>query len=161
MGEGIKAEPLSADEVRWCDNMRTAAVELCEVYTGTRPSSTPTIRQIHDTYEGWLAATRPRGLFRKTSAGHPDANAVSMSLGVALGDQIARETGLEWMIITDAYGTDLGLFFAGLEGEYSDIVTHPMGFIAKRIAERESDWLEPTAAQLIKDILEMKNGRDG
>lgn len=161
MGTDIKAEPLSTDELRWCDDMRAAATKLCEAYTGPRPPAAPTIRQIHDTYEGWLAATQPRGLLRKTPAGHPDANTMSLSLGVALGDQIARETGMEWMIITDAYGTDLGLFFGGLEGEYSDIVTHPMGLIAKRIADRQSDWLEPTTAQLITHILEMKSGHHG
>lgn len=62
---------------------------------------------------------------------------------------------MEWKIITDAYGTDLGLFLAGLEGTYSDIVTHPMNFIAKRIVDRQSGWLFPAATSLIDGIHEM------
>jgi hypothetical protein len=159
MPQEIRAESLAEEELRWCEDMRRMSLDLCEVYAGSRPKTNPTIREIHDAYEGWLAATQPRGLFRKFPKGHPDANAVAMALGVALGDQIAGATGMKWKIITDAYGTDLGLFFAGMEGTYSDIVTHPMNFIAKRIVERQSGWLVPAATQLIDGIHEMTGGQ--
>jgi len=155
MSQEIRAERLTEKELRWCDDMRKLSLDLCELYAGSRPHARPTIREIHDTYEGWLAATQPSGLLRRSPKGHPDANAVAIALGVALGDQIAQATGMEWKIITDAYGTDLGLFLAGLEGTYSDIVTHPMNFIAKRIVDRQSGWLFPAATSLIDGIHEM------
>lgn len=158
MAPKITAEPLTDKELDWCQGMRNAALDLCEAYTGRRPTARPTISEIHDAYEGWLTATAPRGLLRKVPKDQADANSVVLVLGVALGDQIAEATGMEWKIITDAYGTDMGLFLAGLEGTYSDIVTHPMNLIAKRIVERQSGWLKPTADDLIRTIRDMKNG---
>src|SRR5262245_15437644 len=41
-----------------------------------------------------------------------DANRIVNLVGVAMGDVLAREFGLAWKIITDAFGTDLGLWRA-------------------------------------------------
>lgn len=155
----VKAKPLTEAELNWCNRMRQASLALCDAYTGARPATRPSINDIHDAYEGWLTATMPRGLLKRAPKHQPDANTVVMALGVALGDQIAEATGMEWKIITDAYGTDMGLFLDGVEGAYSEIVTHPMNFIAKRIVERQSGWLAPSATQLIKEIRNMTNGR--
>lgn len=153
MSTEIKFEALTQTELEWCAGMRNASLDLVKAYTGSRPKGPPTIREIHNTYEGWLVATKPSGLFRKSPKGHPDANQVSMTLGVVLGDQIAKNTGMQWGIVTDSFGTDLALYLGGQPGKWSDIVTHPMNFVAKRIVNRESGWLETASGKLINEII--------
>lgn len=62
-----------------------------------------------------------------------DPNVLVSVVGIAMGDVLAREFGLVWKIITDAFGTDLGLWRA--KGQ---IVVSPTNSIAKHFAE-ESD----------------------
>jgi hypothetical protein len=62
-----------------------------------------------------------------------DPNVVVTVVGIAMGDVLAREFGLVWKIITDAFGTDLGLWRAK-----GHIVLSPTNSIAKHFAD-ESD----------------------
>lgn len=62
-----------------------------------------------------------------------DPNVVIAVIGIAMGDVLAREFGLTWKIVKDAFGTDLGLW----RGKGQIVIT-PINSVAKRFAD-ESD----------------------
>jgi len=65
-----------------------------------------------------------------------DAHRVVNPIGVAMGDVLAREFGLAWKIVTDAFGTDLGLWRA--KGQ---IVLSPVHSVAKRFADESNGFV--------------------
>ena len=54
------------------------------------------------------------------------------SLGITFGDALAQMLNLEWVMVTDEYGTDPVLRYPG-----TTILVHPLTAISKRIAGGE------------------------
>jgi hypothetical protein len=65
-----------------------------------------------------------------------DPNVVITLVGITMGDVLAREFGLAWKIVTDAFGTDLGLWRA--KGQ---IVISPINSVAKRFADERDGFV--------------------
>jgi len=63
-------------------------------------------------------------------------------LGIILGDALAKELGMKWMMVEDAHGTSPCLVLAG-----TTIVLYPQTMISKRIERGET-----------VDVFEMFNG---
>ncbi len=99
-----------------------------------------------------------RRFFKKKSPPTIDPNNLVISLGIALGDRFVSQTNLEWKIITDSFGTDMGLFDPGTPGKLTDIVMYPMNMVAKRVEARTADWIHPVYDKTIHS-LNIKNDK--
>lgn len=66
--------------------------------------------------------------------------------GVGIGEHLQRHTDLDWQIVTDAFGTDLGL--AG--GLHSDFVVVPSNLVAGRWMRGETGWLPGVVGHLVR-----------
>lgn len=154
--ESIKAEPLTDGELHWLTEQRATCALLVDQLLKRSGQTVPTVTDLHHAYDVWLthfiSPTRKRSWFTKKSP-PIDPNSIALSLGVVLGDHIAAETLLEWMIVTDSYGTDLMLYAPGQESMHTDITTAPINMVAKRIESRTSDWIT-TAYNAVCDELQ-------
>ena len=154
----IKADPLSNAEREWIDDQRAACSKFVSELIKRDVGPTPAIPELHSAFDTWLhqfvQSTGKRKLFSKKP--HViDPNSIALSFGVVLGDHIAAATPLDWMIVTDAYGTDMMLYAPGEDGKYSDIINAPMNMVAKRIENRTRDWLEPTFNAVVQELRSM------
>jgi len=154
----IKAESLTDAERQWQVDQRSICASLVSQLLNKGEEPLPTIRDLHEAFDVWLVqfmqGTRKRKLFsKKPRAIEP--NTIALSFGVVFGDHIAAATSLDWMIVTDAYGTDMMLYAPGQDGKYTDVTNAPMNMVAKRIESQSSGWLEPTYNAVIEDLQNM------
>jgi hypothetical protein len=56
-----------------------------------------------------------------------DPNVHINRVGAAVGEILVRRAGLQWVVVEDEYGTELGV-----HGESNDILLFPMNAVAKR-----------------------------
>ncbi|MEX0876599.1 MAG: DUF3806 domain-containing protein [Phycisphaerales bacterium] len=154
----IKAEPLSDAERQWLVDQRLICTGLVGQLLNRKCEPKPTVGDLHEAFDVWLEqfmqGTKKRKLFSKK---FPviEPNSIALSFGVVFGDHIAAATPLEWMIVTDAYGTDMMLYAPGVDGKYTDIINAPMNMVAKRIESRTTGWLEPTYNAVIEELASM------
>lgn len=154
----IQADPLSNAERIWLDEQRTACSKFVNQLLERDTETTPAITDLHHAFDIWLdqfvQSTVKRKLFSKNPRAI-DPNSIALSFGVVFGDHMAGATSLDWMIVTDAYGTDMMLYAPGKEEKYSDIINAPINMVAKRIENRTRDWLEPTFNAVIEELQTM------
>jgi len=155
----ITKDALTDKELSWLQLQRGLACELVKIFYNPAFIEPVVIEQLHGTYDAYLKhfLNPPRKGFLRKKSLTIDPNAFVLSIGVALGDCIVAQTTLEWMIITDDYGTDMGLYAAGKPDQYSDIVTHPMNMVAKRLENRTSGWIIDTYSSLLAEIQRMQD----
>lgn len=103
-----RVEPLSDAEQRWIVKCVAAAMQWCN--TDDLPS---------------LEALEALAVRRMAEP--ENATASIDVVAVAIGEHLRRASGLEWKVITDDYGTAIGLYRA--EGH---IVVVPQSTVAKR-----------------------------
>jgi len=110
-------------------------------------------RYLDTIYDTWFTE------WQQGPADSQDANAMCMLIGVGLGDAIIeRVPELEWKIITDNFGTDIGLFGK----DVGTVVTHPTNMVAKRIESGETTWIARTVDAIAPDLQSMlKTGNPG
>lgn len=149
----IQAVPPDPSQVAWLNEQRTQAIHFAKSIAGLSVSTVPSLAQLHATYDAWYRSASCGSfvgkLFKRSRV---STDQIVAAIGVGLGDDIVKRTALEWRLITDAYGTELGLFAAASDGEHSHVVFHPMSFVAKRIESGAIDWLEPTAGSVIEQL---------
>lgn len=73
-------------------------------------------------------------------------------IGTAYGDILATELGLHWVVVTDEYGTDIGLQYRNLE-----IYLFPRDMIVKRFEQGEEIDLTFMFGELIKVVNEKES----
>jgi uncharacterized protein DUF3806 len=116
----LKTAPLTPAETQWVANQLAIAVAIAESYTGGS-EPLPALERLDATWIAW------RG---DSSANRPDPNTVVNGLGIAFGKHLIDSLGLDWVIATDEYGTDLAVF-----GEPNAVTFFPANMIAKRLDE--------------------------
>ncbi len=88
-------------------------------------------------YDAAFAAWRTRG------GGH---ERVVERYAIGVGEYLARHSTLDWHIVTDSFGTDLGL--AG--GPRGDFVVVPKNLVAARWMRRETGWVPGVLGHLTR-----------
>lgn len=116
----MKTAPLTPAETQWVANQVAIAVAIAESYTGGS-EPLPSLARLDATWIAW------RG---DSSANRLDANTVVNGLGIAFGKHLIESFGLDWVIATDEYGTDVAVF-----GEPHAVTFFPANMIAKRLDE--------------------------
>jgi hypothetical protein len=72
-------------------------------------------------------------------------NAVINAVGVQFGQLLVEMAGFQWVIATDAYGTDLAV--VALPGA-ADVLIYPANFVAKRWERRETGFIEDAVREI-------------
>lgn len=130
-----QVSPLSAAEVEWRDHQLTVAAVLAEAYAGD-PSAPPALATLDAVVAGWLADDH--GI---------DVNTVVNAVGVAFGEHVARDAGLQWVIATDEHGSDLAL-----HGRPGDVLVHPANAVARRVVEGRTPFVADLHAELVHGV---------
>lgn len=73
-------------------------------------------------------------------------------LGIAFGDALAQETGMEWITVEDEYGRDPALVLEG-----TSIIVFPLTSISKRIEAGEMVDVHELFASACASIRELRN----
>lgn len=135
-----KIEPITEAEREWITSQFEGArllVESCSPQDRDQPL---TLGAMDRAFAGWLAA----------GVADPDQiNAAINGTGVVFGQALVDELGLEWVIATDQYGSDLAVY--GLPGA-GDVLVYPANFVAKRWERRETHFLERSFQQMREQI---------
>ncbi len=65
--------------------------------------------------------------------------------GIAIGEHLARHSAREWAVVTDVFGTDLGLVAARAE-----TVIVPHNIVSARWMRRERGWIPLVVSHLVQ-----------
>ena len=87
-------------------------------------------------------AARARWLADPTGEG---ADVIVELLGVAIGEHLARHSARQWAVVTDVFGTDLGLASARAE-----TVVVPHNLISARWMRGETGWVPGVVGHLVR-----------
>lgn len=148
---GLKTDELTKHEVKWLKGNRKGLANLAKQLFGQKKGETLTPEQLDTIYDTWFVEWS-RGNQERGAMDTDGANAMCMLLGVGLGDAlIERVPGLEWKVITDPYGTDVGLHGQ----KVGTAVTHPTHMVAKRVQSGETSWVAKAAQALVPDLRSM------
>jgi hypothetical protein len=84
--------------------------------------------------------------FRRASedAGGVTPDAVVETYAIAIGEHLARHSAREWAVVTDVFGTDLGLVAAR-----ADTVIVPHNLVGARWMRRETGWIPGVVSHLV------------
>ncbi|HEU5144890.1 MAG TPA: DUF3806 domain-containing protein [Dermatophilaceae bacterium] len=74
-----------------------------------------------------------------------EAKASCEVFGIAIGEYLARHSTLRWAIVTDTFGTDLGLAAAR-----SETVVVPHNLVSARWMRREKGWIPGVVGHLVQ-----------
>jgi hypothetical protein len=66
-------------------------------------------------------------------------------IGIAIGEHLHRHSTLKWAIVTDTFGTDLGLAAAR-----SETVVVPHNLVSARWMRRETGWIPRVVEHLLR-----------
>lgn len=149
--EGPTAADLNDDEREWLDLQRGGMGFFLEAAGVGLPDDSidARLRACDDLIRWWH--TLP-------ADDRPDANDIVNVVGVAFGDVLAAELDLEWKIITDAFGTDLGLWWSNPGNSEARIVLSPTHTVARRFGDGANGFLAAAAPAMIRDVRAMKAG---
>ncbi len=128
-------------ELEWIAN---SIVNACTLVTASRPEDveckmTPEILDV--AYKNWLNGD--------TKLDMP-ANDVIHAIGFAFGQFLVDHDGFEWTIVSDQFGTDLGVRALPDRG---DVLIYPANMVAKRWETQETDFLVP----IYQGVIDQRN----
>ncbi|WP_122261968.1 hypothetical protein [Ornithinimicrobium cerasi] len=89
-----------------------------------------------------IGAGFDRALTAWMSERSSDHEAIVERYAVAVGEHLSRRTDLAWEVVTDVFGTDLGVA-AG------DFVVVPSNLVAVRWMRRETGWIPSVVGHLV------------
>jgi hypothetical protein len=92
-----------------------------------KPGAQPSLKSYDEAFAAWQ---RDPGL-RFTE------DAVVGHLGACLGNRLAADFDMEWVVVSDEYGTDLAV-----RSRRYDLLSFPFSSVAKRIENRQFDFME-------------------
>ncbi|MEO7447985.1 MAG: DUF3806 domain-containing protein [Humibacillus sp.] len=85
--------------------------------------------------------------YRRATAdpGGLSPDSVVETYAVAIGEHLTRHSAREWAVVTDAFGTDLGLVAAR-----ADTVIVPHNLVGARWMRRETGWIPGVVSHLVR-----------
>lgn len=143
MPANAKLGVLSDAEKRWMAGHHMRALMLGRAHGDAPTATQPSFAALD---RAWVA----EGALLRTSGGDP--NPLIRALGIALGQHLVDHHKLDWVIATDAFGTEVALY-----GKNGDVLVYPLNLVAKRWERNEGAFLVALVAAMDADI-EMLQG---
>jgi hypothetical protein len=124
---------LNEAEIRWIKDCVANARVLARKYCEGRevPDLDPSV--LDAVFDGWLRDWKER----KTEQ---DPNPVINAIGLAFGQWLVDSLGMQWTVVSDDTGTDMGV---GYGHPANRVLVFPTHLVAKRVQARETGFLEP------------------
>jgi len=135
-----KIEQLTAGEHEWIEQQLAIAQEFVQLTLNKDTEELPSPEDLDQAFDSWL---------HSLSQDPSDANSVINCVGIAFGQHLVDSTPLEWVIASDAYGTELALY--GLPGQ-GDILVYPQNFVAKRYEANVGIFIVGSLNQIRSDV---------
>jgi hypothetical protein len=76
-------------------------------------------------------------IWQRESPRRYPANEVVAMMGAYLGEKLANELDMEWVIVTDEYGRDLAV-----RSKKVEVVSYPYSSVTKRVERNQYDFME-------------------
>ena len=140
-----RASDLTEQELQWLDAHRRGLTALADTAGLSSPRTDNRLSLADELIRWW---------HRQPADDRVDPNLIVSAAGIALGDALAKEFRLEWKIITDSFGTDIGLW-----RERGHIVLSPTHSVAKRFSECPDGFVELLSRELRDGLRGMDNGK--
>ncbi len=135
-------QPLNQAELGWIgENLRVAA-DLAERLCGKR-EALPSLELLGATLVSWA---------QQPADQRGDPNAVVNALGLAFGQHLVNAADLEWVVVSDAQGTEIAV-----HGQPADILIFPTNATAKRFESKEFDFFARLFSQMVDDIARLRS----
>lgn len=115
----IPLKPSKLQQIRALDK---AALEILEVY---RPGATPSLESYDEAFRLW-----------QRDESHRFSTDVVERLGSYLGNRLADDFDMEWVELTDEYGTDLAV-----RARRFEVLSFPFSSVGKRIQNNQYDFM--------------------
>ena len=135
-----KIEQLTAGEHEWIEQQIAIAREFVQRTLDKETEGLPSTEDLDQAFNSWL---------HSLSHDPSDANSVINCVGIAFGQHLVDSTPLEWVIASDAYGTELALY--GLPGQ-GDVLVYPQNFVAKRYESNVGIFIVESVNQIRSDV---------
>ena len=135
-----KIEQLTAGEHEWIEHQIAIAREFVQRTLNKETEELPSTEDLDQAFNSWL---------HSRTHDPPDANSVINCVGIAFGQHLVDSTPLEWIIASDAYGTELALY--GLPGQ-GDVLVYPQNFVAKRYESNVGIFIVESVNQIRSDV---------
>lgn len=137
---------LNKSERAWVsDNVALTSQLLADA--GIRAESGADFPAALDTlWAGWLR-DHPRGT--------DDPNRIINALGLAFGQHLVDEHGLEWIAVKDKHGTEIAV----LDPDF-DLLTFPTNAVAKRYQSGELGFFATFAAKFGERVKQLRDSSD-
>ena len=141
-----KIEQLTEAEHDWIQQQIALAQSFVLDMLGVSEGELPSPEELDRAFTAWLPEHDPA-----------EANAIVNCVGVALGQHIVARSGLEWVIASDKYGTELAVY--GLPGR-GDVLLYPQNLVAKRYEKRSTPFVVDLINKLCGDIAKVQHQKD-
>ena len=133
-----KIEQLTAGEHEWIAQQIAIAHTFVQSTLNKDVEELPSPEDLDQAFNSWLPSHDPA-----------HANYVVNCVGVAFGQHLVDSTPLEWVIASDAYGTELALY--GLPGQ-GDVLVYPQNFVAKRYEANVGIFIAESVNKIRSDL---------
>jgi hypothetical protein len=137
-------EPLSEAEEAWLQSRLRQGSDFVQRFDPMPTESALTLKSLDRAFANRIGSDSPDPAFTP--------NEVVLCVGVAFGNHLVKHLGFQWVIVTDQFGTDIGVLARPGKG---DVVIVPTDFIAKRYESRETDFMERSFAVIESQIREI------
>jgi hypothetical protein len=124
-------EQLNDAELAQIQSNIESAEDLAAEFSAGDASSPLDAAILDRTFARWLAT-------EESDSGR--INVVLNAIGSAFGQLLVDESGFEWVIATDQYGTDLAV--VALPGR-GDVLVYPTNMVAKRWESKDTLFMQP------------------
>ena len=91
-----------------------------------------------------IGAAYDKACASRGAAGQGDAHDSCELIGIAIGEHLHRHSTLKWAMVTDTFGTDLGL-----DAARSETVVVPHNLVSARWMRRETGWVPRVVQHLL------------
>ena len=139
MDDPTVTEPPNDAEAEW---VRTNVMGVREAAGG---ELTPA--QIDELYAGWFEEWAA-----KPEEHREDPNPMINAFGLAFGQVLVDELGLDWAVVTDKHGTEIAV-----HGQPGDLLVFPPNLVAKRFERGETHFLEQIYQGISEQVAELRN----
>jgi len=134
-------------EREWVESNLHLAEELVRTYA-TTASGASSLTLLDDAFAAWLASW-----LDQPEEDRDDPNSFINAFGIAFGQRLVDELGLEWKAVTDADGTEIAV-----HGQPGDILVFPPNLVAKRFVARETWFLASIYEELARMVDDFRRG---
>jgi hypothetical protein len=138
-----RIEPLGDSERRWIEAHLRIARSFVAEYAHVETESLPTPEAIDSAWSAWLPHWEVQ-----------DPNHIINAVGMTIGEHLIAELGLEWVLATDEYGTELAV-----HGEPSNVLVFPANLVGKRFESRTTNFIAPLLKQMCEDVRKLRKDR--